>query len=96
VPTGTLRRAANYPEAAESRTREEIEAAFRHVGLNHLFDRLDEEAPWDHTLSGGEKQRLAFARVFLANPDIIDEATAPSPAWTCRLERGGYLIESGW
>jgi vitamin B12/bleomycin/antimicrobial peptide transport system ATP-binding/permease protein len=59
-------------------SREDIEAAFRHVGLDHLIDRLDEEAPWDHTLSGGEKQRLAFARVFLHNPDIIvlDEATA--------------------
>jgi putative ATP-binding cassette transporter len=78
VPTGTLRRAANYPGGAESRRREEIEEAFHHVGLDHLVDRLDEEAPWDHTLSGGEKQRLAFARVFLHNPDIVvlDEATA--------------------
>jgi vitamin B12/bleomycin/antimicrobial peptide transport system ATP-binding/permease protein len=78
VPTGTLRRAANYPDAAESRSREDVEAAFRRVGLDHLIDRLDEEAPWDHMLSGGEKQRLAFARVFLADPDIIvlDEATA--------------------
>jgi vitamin B12/bleomycin/antimicrobial peptide transport system ATP-binding/permease protein len=78
VPTGTLRRAAVYPDPAESRSQEVIEDAFRHVGWEHLIDRLDEEAPWDHTLSGGEKQRLAFARVFLHNPDIIvlDEATA--------------------
>jgi vitamin B12/bleomycin/antimicrobial peptide transport system ATP-binding/permease protein len=78
VPTGTLRRAAAYPDPAESRSPGEIEDAFRHVGLEHLVDRLDEEAPWDHTLSGGEKQRLAFARVFLHKPDIIvlDEATA--------------------
>src|ERR1700693_4991799 len=55
-----------------------VEDALRHVGLEHLVDRLDEEAPWEHTLSGGEKQRLAFARVFLHNPNIIvlDEATA--------------------
>ena len=48
------------------------------VGLGHLVERLDEEGPWDQTLSGGEKQRLAFARIFLHRPDIIvlDEATA--------------------
>jgi putative ATP-binding cassette transporter len=48
------------------------------VGLDHLVERLDEEGAWDQTLSGGEKQRLAFARVFLQGPDIIflDEATA--------------------
>jgi len=78
VPIGTLRRAATYPDAAESRSVEDIAQAFRRVGLDHLVDRLDEEAPWDQTLSGGEKQRLAFARIFLHKPDIIvlDEATA--------------------
>jgi putative ATP-binding cassette transporter len=54
------------------------------VGLGHLVEHLDEERPWDQTLSGGEKQRLAFARIFLRRPDIIvlDEATATqqSPA----------------
>ena len=48
------------------------------AGLGHLKERLDEEGPWDQTLSGGEKQRLAFARIFLHQPDIIvlDEATS--------------------
>ena len=57
---------------------EEIAQAFEKVGLGHLAERLEEEGPWDLTLSGGEKQRLAFARVFLHRPDIIvlDEATA--------------------
>jgi len=78
VPIGTLRRAATYPDPAESRSVEDVAQAFRRVGLDHLIDRMDEDAPWDQTLSGGEKQRLAFARIFLHKPDIIvlDEATA--------------------
>jgi putative ATP-binding cassette transporter len=78
IPLGTLRRAATYPDAADSREIEEVAEAFKRVGLEHLVARLEDEAPWDQTLSGGEKQRLAFARIFLHNPDIIvlDEATA--------------------
>ena len=78
IPIGTLRRAATYPDAADSREIEEVAEAFKRVGLEHLIDRIEDDAPWDHTLSGGEKQRLAFARIFLHNPDIIvlDEATA--------------------
>ena len=78
IPIGTLRRAATYPDAPESRDVAEVTEAFQRVGLDHLVARMDDEAPWDQTLSGGEKQRLAFARIFLQNPDIIvlDEATA--------------------
>ncbi|MCZ7487928.1 ABC transporter ATP-binding protein/permease [Rhizobium rhizogenes] len=78
IPSGTLRRAVCYPQAAESWTLEEIGAALDKVGLGHLKDKVEEEAPWDQTLSGGEKQRLTFARLLLNDPDIIvmDEATA--------------------
>jgi putative ATP-binding cassette transporter len=78
VPVGSLRRAVTYPDPAESRTSDEVADALRHVGLDHLIERLDEEGSWDQTLSGGEKQLLAFARVFLQSPDIVvlDEATA--------------------
>jgi putative ATP-binding cassette transporter len=32
------------------------------VGLDNLKKKIEEDAPWDQTLSGGEKRRLAFAR----------------------------------
>jgi vitamin B12/bleomycin/antimicrobial peptide transport system ATP-binding/permease protein len=78
VPSGTLRRATAYPGAADDWTAEQIKDALDKVGLAHLKDKIEEEAPWDQTLSGGEKQRLAFARLFLHNPDVVvlDEATS--------------------
>jgi putative ATP-binding cassette transporter len=78
VPSGSLRRAVAYPGAAEDWTVEEIGEALHKVGLDHLKEKIDEDAPWDQTLSGGEKQRLAFARLLLHKPDIVvlDEATS--------------------
>ena len=78
LPAGSLRRVVSYPDADDRHNAGEIAAALHKVDLGHLAARLDEEAPWDRTLSGGEKQRLAFARVFLLRPDIVvlDEATA--------------------
>ena len=78
LPLGTLRRAVTYPNAEESRHLEEIAKVLEKVELGHLAERLNDDRPWDQILSGGEKQRLAFARILLHRPDIVvlDEATA--------------------
>jgi vitamin B12/bleomycin/antimicrobial peptide transport system ATP-binding/permease protein len=88
LPLGTLRRVVTYPDAPDARSAREVAAALRKVELGHLAERLDEDATWDQILSGGEKQRLAFARILLHRPDIVvlDEATAAlDPASQDRL-----------
>jgi putative ATP-binding cassette transporter len=78
LPLGTLADAIAYPRAAAELPSEAIADALRAVGLAHLVDRLNEEGNWAQRLSIGEQQRLAFARVLLARPEIVflDEATS--------------------
>ncbi|EWT06597.1 ABC transporter [Intrasporangium chromatireducens Q5-1] len=67
------------PDATPGQVREALEAA----QIAHLVDDLPEGLDTvvgdrGHRLSGGEKQRLAIARLLLKAPDIVvlDEATA--------------------
>ena len=78
LPLGTLADAVTYPGLAKARDRAELGSALRAVGLSYLVDQLDVDGNWGQRLSGGEQQRLGFARVLLARPEIVflDEATS--------------------
>jgi putative ATP-binding cassette transporter len=78
VPAGSLRRAVTYPLPPECIGEDQVVDAVMAVGLGRFLPKLDEELPWPASLSEGEKQRLAFARVLIHRPDILvlDEATS--------------------
>src|SRR5262249_54484514 len=78
LPLGTLADAITYPDLAQSQDRAELEGVLRAVGLPYRVDQLDEEGNWAQRLSGGEQQRVGFARIMLIKPEIVflDEATS--------------------
>jgi putative ATP-binding cassette transporter len=77
-PLGTLREVLHYPKPPEGITDEVLQETLHKVGLDHLKGRLDETERWDHILSGGEQQRVAFSRTLIHKPEWIfmDEATS--------------------
>ncbi len=77
-PLGTLWQVLTYPTPAASVAEADVRAAMIAAGVGHLAGRLDEEAEWNTVLSGGEQQRIGFARVLIHRPDVVllDEASS--------------------
>ena len=78
IPLGTLRRVVTYPAPIDAYSSEVIVQALSDLRLGNLAKELDVDMAWGQRLSGGEQQRLAFARALLTRPDwlFLDEATA--------------------
>jgi putative ATP-binding cassette transporter len=71
LPLATLREALVYPADDAPPAHDEIVSALGSAGLAHLADKLDEPGRWDQSLSSGERQRVAIARLLLHRPDVI-------------------------
>jgi putative ATP-binding cassette transporter len=78
---GSLRDQLLYPSTNLNISDREIYRVLKQVNLPELAERfggLDAIEDWDHVLSMGEQQRVAFARLLLTQPRyaILDEATS--------------------
>ncbi|ASY37768.1 ABC transporter ATP-binding protein/permease [Taylorella equigenitalis] len=78
LPEGSLIDTFFYPNPSKDSDNSMMDEILDMVALPHLKGRLNEVANWSHTLSLGEQQRIALARILINKPKVIflDEATS--------------------
>jgi vitamin B12/bleomycin/antimicrobial peptide transport system ATP-binding/permease protein len=78
LPLGTLRAALSYPAAPDAFGDELVRKALKRCRLSDFLDVLDDTRRWDQSLSLGQQQRVAFARLMHHEPRwvFMDEATS--------------------
>nr|AZL94686.1 ATP binding cassette subfamily D member 3 [Nephromyces sp. MMRI] len=106
LPKGTLREQIIYPDTKRTFLKKGFDDSYliqllKDVSLSYILTKrahsnFDYILNWDEALSGGEKQKLAIARIAYHNPifAILDEATS---AVSVDLEGFlySYLINKG-
>ena len=83
IRNDTLKAILAYPEPVDTYTDEQYEAVLHAVGgeknyMDKFIGELNTKKAWSKCLSGGEQQRISFARALLKKPDwlFLDESTA--------------------
>lgn len=78
LPFARLDSLLAYPCQPNQFSAKEYQEALHLVGLDKIKNQLSLETDWTTRLSGGEQQRLIFARLLLNKPELIllDETTS--------------------
>jgi len=78
--TGTLRDQIIYPHAVSTMSDSDLLAILEVVEIGHIVEReedWDSVREWRDALSGGDKQRIAMARLFYHKPKVRVSAFGP-------------------
>jgi putative ATP-binding cassette transporter len=78
LPEDELRAVLSYPEEASTYPDEAYSQTLKTVGLESFVPNLYQKKDWAKSFSGGQQQRILFARALLKKPDwlFMDESSS--------------------